>query len=234
MSARFVAYILFVSSVIWPFAPAALAQVDYAIDDGFAELAIAITGGESAIWMTTFPVQPGAEMIDRIDVMFGRPNGSSPLNGRPVSILLYEDVDGGSPVNAVLRQTFDTVIANANSTVINQYALVPTAITGHLVAAVLFENASPLTLGIAPLDRTAPTLANRSYFGFSPGDLDAANLASLPPGTFGPIESFGSSGNWVLRAHGTPIPEPAGATLLTGLLSLAIAGRRAQRPALTP
>ena len=82
-------------------------------DDGDpAELVISIDPGESMVWMNTFPVDPGGAYIDAIRVAYGRVGSPSALNGLPVTILLYEDTNGGSPQDAVLKWSTTTTIAN--------------------------------------------------------------------------------------------------------------------------
>src|SRR3954463_10299735 len=84
------------------FAPSGWADVPYVYDDGSSELGVGIDPGEDSLWFNSFAVQPGGEIINSISVAYGRPGGVSTLNGLPVSILLYEDLDGGTPWNAVL------------------------------------------------------------------------------------------------------------------------------------
>src|SRR3954467_4240198 len=82
----------------------------YSIDDGTAERALGIDPGEDVIWFNTFAVQAGGEIIDSISASYGRPGLAGTLNGFPVTILLYEDTDGGSPWNAVLKQSVSSTI----------------------------------------------------------------------------------------------------------------------------
>jgi hypothetical protein len=184
------------------------ATVDYLIDDGSSERAIGIDPGEDTIWFNTFPVQAGGEVIDSISAAYGRPGSTSPLNGLPVSILLYEDLDGGSPWNAVLKRSVPATVANGNTNTLNVYPIPPTEIHGTLLAAVLFRNTTTTNRFISALDQTAPTFPDRSYYGFAVG-LNENDLSSIPAGQFGTIESLNQVGNWVLRAHGVSIPEPA-------------------------
>src|SRR5262245_1371604 len=145
---------------------ASLADTDYTISDGGAELTVSIDPGESMVWMNSFPVDSSAPAIDAIRVAYGRVGGPSALNGMAVRILLYEDVNGGSPQDAVLKWSFSTTIANANTNTLNVYRVPEISISGNLVAAALFENATPVAKGIAALDRTAPSFDERSYVGF--------------------------------------------------------------------
>jgi hypothetical protein len=188
----------------------ARADANYAIADGAAELAVSIDPGESMVWLNTFPVDPGGSYIDAIRVAYGRVGGPSALNGLPIRILLYEDVNGGSPQDAVLKWSLSATIANANTNVLNVYRVPELLIAGNLVAAVLFENTTAEAKGIGALDRTLPTFPNRSYVGFFAGSIDPTNLGAIPAEQFGTIEGFGSAGNFRVEAHGrTAVDDPA-------------------------
>lgn len=190
----------------------ARADADYAIADGVAELSISIDPGEAMIWMDTFPVDPAGAYIDAIRVAYGRVGGPSTLNGLPVRILLYEDTNGGSPQDAVLKWSFTATIANANTNVLNVYRVPEIPIAGSLVAAALFENTTAVAKGIGALDRTPPFLADRSYVGFAAA-IDPADLGSIPPEQFGTIEGFGSVGNFRIEAHGRIAVDDAAVSL---------------------
>src|SRR5882724_5412587 len=90
------------------------ADIPYVYDDGSSELGVGIDPSEDSLWFNQFPIQAGGEIITSISVAYGRPGGASTLNGLPVSILLYEDLDGGSPWNAVLKTSISTSVANGN------------------------------------------------------------------------------------------------------------------------
>jgi hypothetical protein len=69
---------------------------------------------------------------------------------------------------------------------------------------VVFRNGTGVNQPIRALDTNAPTLAGRSWHGYAVG-LNEADLPSIPARQFGTIESLGQSGNWIVRANGTPI-----------------------------
>ena len=202
------------------------ADVNYSIDDGSAERALGIDPGEDVIWFNTFPVQPGGEVIDSISASYGRPGLTGALNGFPISILVYEDADGGDPFNAVLKTSVNSTIANANSNTLNVYNLTPTEVHGTLLAAVLFRNTTAVNKFITPSDETAPSLAGRSFFGFTVDDLNQNDLSSIPAANRGTPEGIGFPGNWLVRAHGVPVPEPALASIALVGSVLTCAARR--------
>jgi hypothetical protein len=117
-------------------------------------------------------------------------------------------MNGGSPVDAVLMQQVGGIVANANTNILNTFSISDTEIQGNLVVAILFRNTTNQARFIASVDTTAPTLTNRSFLGFATG-LDESNLGSIPAGQFGSLESFNISGNFVIRAQGHAVPEPA-------------------------
>jgi hypothetical protein len=213
----------------WLRGTTARADAEYAIADGVAELTISIDPGESMVWMNTFPVDPGGAYIDAIRVAYGRVGGSSTLNGLPVRILLYEDANGGAPQDAVLKWSFTTTIANANTNVLNVYRVPELLIVGNLVAAALFQNQTAVAKGIGALDHSPPSFADRSYVGFS-ASIDPADLAAIPAAQFGTIESFGSVGNFRVEAHGRAAVDDAAVALTidpsapAGLVHLAWTG----------
>ncbi|MBC8107835.1 MAG: hypothetical protein H7Z14_14700 [Anaerolineae bacterium] len=207
------------------FAPSGwAADVSYAIDDGSAERAIGIDPGEDTLWFNTFPVQPGGEVVDSISVAFGRPGITQQLNGLNILVLLYEDADGGDPWNALLKTSVNGITANANTNTLNVYNITPTEMHGTMLAAVIFRNTTAVNRFISSSDETAPNLPNRSFFAFTIDDMNQNDLSSIPAGQRGPLESL-VAGNWLVRAHGTPVPEP-GCALAAIALVLPCACRR--------
>ncbi len=187
-------------------APAALADVDYSLTDHTAEIAFGVDGGESMVWLDTFPVDPLGAYVDTVKVAYGRPGGPSPINGQNVRILLYEDLDGGDPKDARLLWSFDTKVANGNTNTLNSYAVPPTFVRGSLVVGVYYRNTNPLTVYIGAVDTTAPSVPARSYTGWAVV-LDPANLAAIPAAQWGTLEASGTVGNFVLDAHARPTPD---------------------------
>ena len=61
----------------------ALAQVDYSISDGTADLTLSIDPAETIVFLNTFPVDAQGAYIDRIRVAYGRVGGPSSLDGQP-------------------------------------------------------------------------------------------------------------------------------------------------------
>ncbi len=200
-------------------------DVVYAIDDGSANLAIGIDPGEDMVWFNRFPVEPGGEVINSVSAAYGRPGLAQALNGLSVTILLYQDSNGGSPQDAVLLRSVAATVAGANTNTLNVYPFEPTTVVGELLVGVLFRNTTGLVRSIAALDTTAPSLSERSYVGFAVG-LDPGNLGAIPAANFGTIEGFGSTGNFLIRANGVAVPGP-GTALAAG--AWLVGGRRRRR-----
>jgi hypothetical protein len=191
------------------------ADAEYTLADGAAELTVSIDPAETLVWMNTFPVDSAGAWIDTIRVAYGRVGGPSALNNLPVKVLLYEDANGGSPQDAVLRWSFSTVIANANTNTLNVYRLPAMLVQGTFVAGALFVNTTAVSKGVGALDTTAPTSSGRSYVGFA-SSIDPANLGAIPAGQFGTMESFGTLGNFRVEAHGRTVDDAAIALEVSG------------------
>jgi uncharacterized protein (TIGR03382 family) len=204
-----------------PFNPAGRA-VNYLHDDGTAEDGVGITGTASfdIIWLNRFSVAPGGEVITDIQAAIGSPLDPRNYNGLAMTVLVYEDADGGSPTNATLVSSTDFVTANANTGILNNYDIADVTIsTSDFFVAVVMRDLIGSNGFVAAIDQTVPNVAGVSWAGFTVGTpLDTANLGSLG-GNLGTIEGFGLPGNWLLRATGAPIPAPAtlGLALLGGL-----------------
>jgi hypothetical protein len=203
------------------------ADVTYSYDDGSSEQAIGIDPGEDSLWFNRFAVQSGGEVVTSISVAYGRPGSTSPLNGLPVTILLYEDVDGGAPWNAVLKQSVDVTVANGNTNTLNTYAIPATEVHGTLLAAFVFRNTTTTNRFIGALDRTLPHVSDGSFYGYTVEDMNVNDLSTIPDTQRGTIESINFAGNWLIRATAQPIPEPAGAGMLAAAaVAVALARRR--------
>jgi hypothetical protein len=225
-SATFVGY-LFAACLLS--LPAARADILYGYDDGSSELGLGIDPGEDALNFNRFTVAPGGEIINSISVAYGRPGSTSILNGLPVSILLYEDVDGGSPFDAVLLRSISATVANANTNLLNDYPIPPTEVHGTFLAAFLFRNRTGTNRFIGAVDRTAPHVSDASFYGYTIGDMNEADLSSIPVTQRGTLESLNFPGNFLIRANGQPVPEPAAALVLVTLVPLTVRrGRRRQ------
>ncbi len=207
--------------------------VNYLYDDGTVDDGIGITGTNpfDIIWLNRFDVQPGGEIITDIKVAIGSPSDTRPYNGLPISILLYNDSNGGSVTDAVLVNSarIDTTVANANTGLLNTYDIPDTLVSTQFLVGALMRNLPGGQGFVAGFDDTPPSTTDASFAGFTVGapPLNESDLASIPSGQFGTIEGFGLPGNWVVRATGIMVPEPTSLGLLAMLgLGLSAAMRR--------
>lgn len=84
----------------------ALADLLYLYDDDIYEGAVGTDFVASLCWMTRFTVQPGAEIINGVEVAYG----VAPV-GFPVHVGVWSDPDGnGDPNDAVLLGSIDTQV----------------------------------------------------------------------------------------------------------------------------
>ncbi len=180
-------------------------RVLYSLDDGVAEKTLAIDPAEATIWLNTFPVQPGGEVVERAFVAFGRPGGPSTLDAMATTVLLYEDPDGGSPQNATLLRRVDIAIEGANTTRLTGVEFEPAAVRGHVVVGVLFPNTGKVQKGVGAVDLTDPTYPGRSWSGWAVS-IDPARLGDIPADQFKPLEGYGLSGNVIVRAEASADP----------------------------
>lgn len=202
-------------------------MVNYSHDDGTVENGIGITGTNpfDIIWLNRFTVVAGGETITHVQGAIGSPADTRVYDGLAMTVLVYEDVDGGSPTNATLLTSHNTVVANGNTGLLNNYDIPDTAITtSEFWIAIVMKNLPGGNGFVASIDQDGPADPGVSYAGFTipGGTLNEANLATIPVGQLGTIEGFGLPGNWVLRATGIPAPASVGLFAIAGL----IAGRR--------
>jgi len=204
---------------------------NYQIDDGSAEDSIGVNGTApfDMVWLNKFPVQAGGEKIEKVQIAFGSPGNTSTglTNGMPVQVLLYEDTNGGSPTDAVLKTSVNGTVQSLNSNTFIDFDTPDMEIHGTLLVGAVMRNLAGGQSYIAGIDQTDPDLSNRSYLGFTtgtttpPSPLDINNLGSMGA-NFGSTDGFGLPGNFLIRAVGSPVPEPAsiGLIALAGLFGL--------------
>jgi hypothetical protein len=186
---------------------ASLSMAVYVVDGGTADKSMGFTGPAGStgdiLWLNRFPVVDSENTIHTISVAYGC-QGTGVPNGTPVTILLYEDLNGGSTRDAVLRAAVDGTVQDMGTDTFVSYSVPPTAVRGFLLVGVVLRNQQQGWYPAA-LDFTEPIFPNTSYAGFlSPGgSMNINDLSSIRSTNYGTIEGFGRPGNWLVRAFGT-------------------------------
>lgn len=225
-------FALMLSIVVGLLSVSVVANAAYVVDDGTAEKAIGFTGPPDTtgdiLWLNRFPVNPAESVITTVSVAYGSQVSGVP-DQTPVSILLYEDANGGSTLDAVLRAQVDGFTSASGTNTFVQYDVPPTPVSGYFLVGVLLR-AQQQGWYPAAIDLEDPSVPDTSFGGFfaNPGAINPFDLNSIPAGQYRAIEEFGFSGNWLVRAAG--VPEP-GTGLLLALSSLAAAAARNRRAA---
>ena len=208
-------------------ASSAQAQI-LSIDDGTAEASVGVPAAfPTAVYLNSFQTPaPGTTVVSAVQIAFGAPGSTATNpNGLPIMVYLWSDPNNdGSPADAVVLGSVAGVISSANTDTFVSFALpfspilIPTQ--NFFVGFSIFNNTDP-SLTPAAIDLTAPTFPNRSFAGLYPNAFDPNNLGGNGA-TLRPIEGFGTSGNWLIRADLAAVPEPA--TVLGGALAMGALG----------
>ncbi len=171
-----------------------IASLAYRVDDGTYEAKIGSSTGGGFIWLNQFTVEPGAENIVAISLVWGMV-----ATGTPTTLAIWTDPDhDGDPTNAVLVMTTDSVPSENPGT--NQFTTVPVPRTYVGEAGDVFFVGAYLThmLGEHPasLDCTTPSM-QKSWVAF--GD----NLEDLSANPYPPdlVDNYGFPGNLMIRGH---------------------------------
>lgn len=221
----------------------ARATILYSIaGDDTSETAFGLNrAGGDFLWMTGYAAVPGGEFITGLSVVWGTPDACGTVlvlcgitPGHETTLLLYGDPTGdGNPSDAILL-TQTIVLADAahiNTDVYLDAAISPTYVTGGFYVAALMRD---LVAGGPTDHRTYPGSLNRIggdepqrswYATRIGGGLDPSDFSTADDGRIEPVTTFDKTA-FMLRATGSPVPEPSVALLLaSGLALLARRGR---------
>ena len=166
------------------------------VDDGIAEDSVGNSAIGNFIWLNAFQVATGGEVLRSVDLAFG----SGIPAGETVAVHVWTDPNNdGNPEDAVRRFTVTVESVNPGT---SQFTTVdvPDFVLGE-AGTWFFIGAQTVSRPFpAPRDFANPS-ALRSWVSAGtqlddadPDDLDAAGL-------FGLIDSFGITGNWLIRAR---------------------------------
>jgi len=215
---------------------AAFAQT-YSIDDGTAESGVGFGNGSSnsgAIWLNSFARNPSFSSIASVSIAFGAPGSGTPANGQSIQALLYNDPNGdGNPLDAVLLASVSGVISSigTNTFVTFTFSSAVAITTSNFFVG--FKNFAFTAGGseqfVAGLDTTAPTFANRSFVSAKSDGSDPSTTNLSSNTVNGSIESFGLSGNWLIRANAvnqSTVPDTGSSMLLLAVAAAGLIGSR--------
>lgn len=189
-------------------APSGTDSLAFVLDDGSYEDALGLGRGyeeAAAIYLNRFaaPLGTGAFTVDTVSIQWPQ-NSDGSLVGRQVNLLAYYDADrDGDPSNAVRLGGDQFVTIGA----LDQFVDYPVnfRVPDEGDVYVGFESSyarggSWPRMFPAAVDTDAPTRA-ASWMGTGSGDPDLDHLARNT--VIGHLESFGSPGNWHIRATGS-------------------------------
>lgn len=188
--------------------PSGGGSLAFVLDDGSYENTFNLSRGyeeAAAIYLNRFaaPAGTGAFTIDTVSIQWPQ-NTAGSLVGRQVNLLAYYDADrDGDPINAVRLGGDQFVTIGA----LDQFVDYPASfrVPGEGDVYVGFESSYARGGGWprlfpAAVDTDAPVRAASWVGGVGNGDPDLDHLARNT--IIGHLETFGSPGNWHIRATG--------------------------------
>ena len=205
------------------------AQVTYVIDDGVSDSAPGQSDGGDLLWGNYFNELPNGEVVTSVSLAF---RGTF-LVGRPFQVAIYDDMDndGDPTTNLSLLATMADTVAEVGPVGTDTFQVVDipdTVISGGFFVAALMEGTGNPTFP-AKLDQT--TTQMRSWFAENDisGALDISDPFGITAASSGLIDDAGLPGNWLIRAHAVPIPEPSSAAISLSACALFLCRRRVPR-----
>lgn len=189
----------------------------YMYDDGTSEQGVGFGNGSQnfqAVWINQFAVIPGQTAITSVSVVWGSPlfPGFAP-NGTPVTIGVWSDPNGdGQPNDSTLLGSVAGTVQNSDTNTFVTYTFasavnLPAGATSFFIGDLTPMNNGPQNFWQG--QDTSDSAPNKSWVvgNGSGADVDLNNLGNND--LIGTIDSFGLTGNWLIRGDtGIPSPTP--------------------------
>jgi hypothetical protein len=153
-------------------AAVAMAQVNYAYDDGAGSNS-GPNGVGLFVWGNCFDITPGGEVIDRIDVAVGRLPA-----GQLIDVLLYTDpTPADGPADARLVRKVTVAPASTAGNTFTSVSIPPVVLGGRFYVAAATELDGTSNVRPARIDpQTGATFGGNTWL-FWGGDISQAELA---------------------------------------------------------
>ncbi|MCG8427725.1 MAG: hypothetical protein MI754_10260 [Chromatiales bacterium] len=205
-------------------APVIDAPTAWALDDGTYEQSIGSALGGEFIWLNRFTPDPNdlPMFLEQVQVLF--PSGAGVDVGDLVDIHIYEDTDGDADpaTGARLVQSIMSAPVQAVDGVTWSYFDIPgwafLGGPGDVLIAVVNRTAGT-NIGDSPAALDQGVSQGRSWIGIN-ASATIANPPVLPSSTiWNTIDALGYSGNWLIRASGSPLSsiDTSSVPAMTGL-----------------
>ncbi len=201
------------------------ADSTYKLDDGTSNNTNIGVGNQDFWWGNAFSVVSGAEKITAIQISMPFTVADSKVKiGDEFRVLLYSDTDGnGNPKSGLsLLQIVTSTVQNTGGNDTWQTIDIPdTIVSGVFFVAAMTSRSLAGDYYPASIDRTTP--AGKSWCAWATtGTMDLSKVGSNAQ--MDTIDTYGFSGNWMLRAQGSPAAVPEASTLVGFGSALAMAG----------
>jgi len=173
----------------------ALAQVDYAYDDGTGNTNIGFNQVADFLWGNVYQTAPGGEVITQISVAFGNiPEGT------PVRVMLYDIASGSlNPLSGVKKAVASGFARLPRSNTFITFEIPPVRVSGtFFVGCAAAVDAT--TIRPARLDGSTASLASRAWV-FASSNFDHISTLSAAPFNQS-IDTNAVRGTFQVRARG--------------------------------
>lgn len=208
---------------------------EYRSDSGDSQNSLGVTGGGQIAWWQQFTVNGADSMITAIQLTFGLTLTGFPSNtpaNAPFTVYVWKGTPTGAGVDTptLLASAAGTVSAGSIDTDVFQTVAINANITGtsnFFIGASMNHGSGVTPASLQQTGTGSFPILNNSWVGayaangFNPNNFGVQNT------DFFRNSDIGFSGNWLIRAQASPVPEPATmATLAAAMGALALRRRK--------